>query len=57
MRSEFAEILTSLLNGNAGQAREQAETIQYDESYDVVENWGKICQEKLQFELAIFRQI
>lgn len=56
MRSEFAEILTELLNGNAGEAEQTAETIEYD-VYDMTETYGKICQEKLQFELAIFKQI
>ena len=57
MPQEFKEILTSLFNGNAGQAEQTAETILYDNTYDLTEEWQRIRQDKANFELAKLRRI
>lgn len=56
-KSEFAEILTSLFNGNAGEARETAENILYDNTYDPTEEWQRIRQDRANFDLAKLRRI
>lgn len=56
-KSEFAEILTSLFNGNAGEARETAENILYDNTYDLTEEWQRIRQDRANFDLAKLKRI
>lgn len=55
--NEFKEILTALFNGNAGQAEQTAETVLYDNTYDLTEEWQRIRQDKINFELAKLRRI
>lgn len=55
--NEFKEILTALFNGNAGQAEQTAETVLYDNTYDLTEEWQRIRQDKANFELAKLRRI
>lgn len=57
MPQEFKEILTSLFNGNAGEAEQTAETILYDNTYDLTEEWQRIRQDKANFELAKLRRM
>ena len=54
---EFKEILTALFNGNAGQAEQIAETILYDNTYDLKENYERIRQDRVNFELAKFKRM
>ena len=54
---EFKEILTALFNGNAGQAEQTAETILYDNTYNLTENYERIRQDKINFELAKLKRI
>lgn len=56
-KTEFAEILTSLFNGNAGEARQAAETVIYDNKYDLSEEWERQRQNRANFELAKFNRI
>lgn len=56
-KSEFAEILTSLFNGNAGEARETAENILYDNTYNLEEDYERIRQDRANFDLAILKRI
>lgn len=56
-KSEFAEILTSLFNGNLGEARQTAENILYDNTYNLDEDYERIRQDKANFELAKLRRI
>lgn len=55
--NEFKEILTALFNGNAGAAEQQAETILYDNTYDLTEEFQRIRQDKINFELAKFKRM
>lgn len=57
IKSEFAEILTSLFNGNAGEARQAAEAVIYDNTYDLSEEWERQRQYRANFELAKFNRI
>lgn len=57
MKNEFKEILTSLFNGNAGQAEQTAETILYDNKYDLSEVWERQRQEKINYEVAKYNRL
>lgn len=47
--TSFTEILTALYNGNRGQARQTAETIQY-KAFDLSEEYDRQKQERLNYE-------
>lgn len=53
--SDFVEILTSLFHGNAGAAEQQAETVIYDNTYSLDEEWERIRQNRVNYSLAILR--
>lgn len=57
MSHEFKEILTALFNGNAGQAEQQAETVRYDNTYNLTEDYERIRQDRANFELAILKKM
>lgn len=50
-KSDFAEILTSLFNGNAGQAEQTAENMTYRE-ISIEELWEQQRQEKINYYIA-----
>lgn len=56
-KKDFAEILTSLFNGNSGEARQTAENILYDNTYNLEEDYERIRQDRANFELAKLRRI
>ena len=56
-QNEFKEILTALFNGNAGAAEQQAETVIYDNTYNLMEDYERIRQDKANFELAKLRRM
>ena len=43
---EFKEILTSLFNGNAGEAEQAAETISYDSVFNISDEYDKRKQDR-----------
>ena len=56
-KKEFAEILTSLLSGNAGAAEQEAETIIYDNTYNLSDDYDRIKQDRINYELAKFKRM
>lgn len=56
-KKDFAEILTSLFNGNSGEARETAENILYDNTYNLEEDYERIRQDRANFDLAKLKRI
>lgn len=56
-KTEFAEILTSLFNGNSGEARQTAENILYDNTYNLEEDYERIRQDRANFDLAKLKRI
>ena len=54
-KKEFAEILTTLLSGNAGAAKQEAETVVYDNTYNLSDDYDRIKQDRINYELAILR--
>ena len=56
-KKDFAEILTSLLNGNAGAAEQEAETVIYDNTYNLSDDYDRIKQDRINYELAKFKRM
>ena len=46
---EFKEILTSLFNGNAGEAERTAETISYDSVFNISEEYDRRKQDRINY--------
>ena len=48
-KSDFAEILTSLFNGNVGQAEQTAETVSYDSVFNLSEEYDRRKQDRINY--------
>ena len=48
-KSDFAEIFTSLFNGNAGEAEQTAETISYDSVFNLSEEYDRRRQDRINY--------
>ena len=48
-KSDFAEIFTSLFNGNAGEAEQTAETISYDNTFNISDEYDKRKQDRINY--------
>ena len=48
-KSEFAEIFTSLFNGNAGEAERTAEAISYDSVFNISDEYDKRKQDRINY--------
>ena len=58
MKNEFKEILTSLFNGNAGEAEQAAETISYDSVFNISDEYDKRKQDRINyFEVIKLRRL
>ena len=56
-KSDFAEIFTFLFNGNAGQAEQTAETISYDDIFNLSEEYDRRKQDRINyFEFLMLRK-
>ena len=49
MNNEFKEILTSLFNGNAGEAEQAAETISYDSVFNISDEYDRRKQDRINY--------
>ena len=57
-KSEFAEIFTSLFNGNVGEAEQAAETISYDSVFNISEEYDRRKQDRVNyFEVLKLRRL
>ena len=57
-KSEFAEIFTSLFNGNVGEAEQAAETISYDSVFNISDEYDRRKQDRINyFELLKLRRL
>lgn len=57
-KSEFAEILTALFNGNAGEARQVSEQISYDDVFNISEEYDRRKQDRINyFEVIKLRRL
>ena len=48
-KSDFAEILTILFNGNAGEAEQAAETISYDSVFNISDEYDRRKQDRINY--------
>ena len=48
-KSDFAEIFTSLFNGNAGEAEQAAETRSYDSVFNLSEEYDRRKQDRINY--------
>ena len=48
--TSFTEILTSLYNGNRGEAQQAAEVVRYDNTFNLSEEYDKRRQRRLNYE-------
>ena len=48
-KSDFAEILTSLFNGNAGEARQVSEQMSYDDVFNISEEYDRRKQDRINY--------
>ena len=57
-KSEFAEIFTSLFNGNASEARQISEQMSYDDVFNISEEYDKRKQDRINyFEVLKLRRL
>ena len=55
---EFKEILTSLFNGNAGEAKKISEQMTYDDVFNISEEYDKRRQDRVNyFEVLKLRRL
>ena len=52
--TSFTEILTSLYNGNRGEAQQAAEVIKYDNTFSLSEEYDRRKQDRLNYEAMKF---
>ena len=52
--ASFTEILTSLYNGNRGEAQQAAEAIKYDNTFNLSEEYDRRRQDRLNYEAMKF---
>ena len=48
-KSDFAEIFTSLFNGNASEARQVSEQMLYDDTFNLSEEYDRRKQDRINY--------
>ena len=57
-KSEFAEIFTTLFNGNASEARQVSEQMSYDDTFNLSDEYDKRKQDRINyFEVLKLRRL
>ena len=57
-KSDFAEILTALFNGNASEARQISEQMSYDDTFNISDEYDKRKQDRINyFEVLKLRRL
>ena len=57
-KSEFAEIFTSLFNGNASEARQISEQMSYDDTFNISDEYDRRKQDRINyFEVLKLRRL
>ena len=57
-KSDFAEIFTSLFNGNASEARQVSEQVSYDDTFNISDEYDKRKQDRINyFEVIKLRRM
>ena len=57
-KSDFAEIFTSLFNGNASEARQISEQMSYDDTFNISDEYDRRKQDRINyFEVLKLRRL
>ena len=57
-KSDFAEIFTSLFNGNASEARQISEQMSYDDTFNISDEYDRRKQDRINyFEVIKLRRL
>ena len=48
-KSDFAEIFTSLFNGNASEARQISEQMSYDDTFNISDEYDRRKQDRINY--------
>ena len=48
-KTDFAEIFTSLFNGNVGEAAQTAETVSYDSVFNISDEYDRRKQDRINY--------
>ena len=48
-KSDFAEILTALFNGNAGEAKQVSEQMSYDDVFNIPDEYDRRKQDRINY--------
>ena len=57
-KSDFAEIFTSLFNGNASEARQVSEQMSYDDTFNISDEYDRRKQDRINyFEVIKLRRL
>ena len=57
-KSDFAEIFTSLFNGNASEARQISEQMLYDDTFNISDEYDRRKQDRINyFEVLKLRRL
>ena len=57
-KSDFAEIFTSLFNGNASEARQLSEQVSYDDTFNISDEYDRRKQDRINyFEVIKLRRL
>jgi len=52
-KSDFAEIFTSLFNGNASEARQISEQMSYDDTFNISDEYDRRKQDRINYFEAL----
>lgn len=56
-RTVFRNVLLNIYGGNRGAAEQEAETVVYDNTYNLSDNYDRIKQDRINYELAKFKRM
>ena len=56
-RTVFRNVLLNIYGGNRGAAEQEAETVVYDNTYNLSDDYDRIKQDRVNFDLAKFKRM
>ena len=56
-RTVFRNVLLNIYGGNRGAAEQEAETVIYDNTYNLSDNYDRIKQDRINYELAKLKRM
>ena len=56
-RTVFRNVLLNIYGGNRGAAEQESETVVYDNTYNLSDDYDRIKQDRINYELAKFKRM